>query len=236
MYNFGAGRKRKEYGYPYNTYKEWSNKESPYKARNSTTSMFMSERNVGFIASQVYDFAFQNNFQFPRAAQSFDAITNEVRDSMARWAKKVKLDQWKPAYEYDTASNLDFANNKFMDQNKYLYQQGATQNDINVFRGSARFASYDAQGNPHVVEKKFKDLMPEDIRNLDVWRPVHIGRNNADFRYNNQIPPWQRTMNIRPYDYQQEGLAMLDPDRASVEQFQRGFNMKKINEGNFWNR
>ena len=68
----------------------------------------------------------------------------------------------------------------------------------------------------------------EDTRNMDIWRPERTVRMNNDYRYNNQIPVWQCSMNKRNYDRDNDGLEHSDPNRSSLETPIRGYEMTDI--------
>jgi hypothetical protein len=69
------------------------------------------------------------------------------------------------------------------------------------------------------VEKKMSELQAEDYGTIDVWAVQEVSISNDVMRYNNRIPVWQRSMNIRHYDRSNEGLAQRDSSRASLENF-----------------
>lgn len=76
--------------------------------------------------------------------------------------------------------------------------------------------------------KKFTDLLAHDYGTIDVWEDVDQNRDNSRYWLDNKIPIWRASIHSRPYDRHNEGLRDNNPDRASLEVFQRGFDQSTI--------
>lgn len=76
--------------------------------------------------------------------------------------------------------------------------------------------------------KKFTELLASDIPTIDVWEDVDQDRNNSNFWLDNKIPIWRESIHRRNYDKSNQGFRNINPDRASLENFQRSFNMDTI--------
>ena len=104
------------------------------------------------------------------------------------------------------------------------------QQHNNVYNTSVTIGHYldDDTNKILTTRKQYKDLTAEDIKNVDVWAPVTVEANYSQYRYQNQIPIWQRSMNIRHNDRDNEGFRHKDSDRASLNNQIHGYNMEEI--------
>lgn len=72
-----------------------------------------------------------------------------------------------------------------------------------------------------------KDLMPEDIKRLDVWQETETNLNSNIYRYGNKIPIWQTSMNTRHYDVSNEGFRS-SKNRSSLNNLVMGYDMSGL--------
>ncbi len=107
---------------------------------------------------------------------------------------------------------------------------GDLEPDVNVFRRSQLVGPSEVgqQGCGGPIMKTPIDMTVDDYRTLDVWRLQETKVWNKNFRYNNRIPPWQRTMNLRHYDRSNEGLRDYDYRNSSKLVPIRGYDMSCI--------
>lgn len=79
-------------------------------------------------------------------------------------------------------------------------------------------------------QKRMSELTADDIPTIDIWQQQEISVMSKFFRDNNRIPIHQHRMHTRHYDRGNDGLK-AEPDRASLDNFQRGFKMDSIYAG-----
>lgn len=221
MYTYSAKnltKKKNRFQPPYFELKDWRNMQTFTPIDNY--SRFISKRNVSLVAARI------NRLREGNRSRNRDSI----EESMKYWGKKVDLNRnYAPAYEMDFEGLINLVNEQFIKKNGYLY----SGNDINIFRGGATVLDY-SSGEPKPVYKNFADFGINDMRNMDVWQPVHIGISNGQQRYNNAIPSWQRTMNIRSVDKSPEVFNVNLADRDALEHPVHGYNMSRILRGNYY--
>ena len=75
------------------------------------------------------------------------------------------------------------------------------------------------------VDKKI--TQPDDYRNLNVWAKKEINITNDRQYQSNKIPVWRRSLHMRSYDRDNEGLRYSN-DNSSREEKIRGYNMSSI--------
>ena len=198
--------------------KDWKNMSTHVSVDNYT--MFTNNQNISKISARIRRLREEKE----------SANTDSISITMRNWAivKKINI-SFAPAYYMDSASCIELMNNQFIKENRHLYRG----RDMNIFGKGASVLDYSA-GVPILVKKKYKDFMPNDIRNMDVWQPIHIGTQDSKQRYNNRIPSWQRTMNIRNIDRDPSTYNVNLADRESIEQPTRGFDMSRILKGSFY--
>ncbi len=203
----------------YHERKDWGN--LPTKLKYDNFSLFMSSRNQGAVISRINRLREGNK---TRAKYNIPEI-------MFKWAKQKNINvNYAPAYMMDIENAIQLMNEDFIRQSPFLY----AGDDRNVFHGGATLMDY-SSGNPKAVYKDFVDFNMQDIQNMDVWQPVHIGISDSIQRYNNKIPSWQRTMNIRNMDLSPDVFNVNLADRDAIEQPNRGYNMNRIMEANYYN-
>lgn len=98
-------------------------------------------------------------------------------------------------------------------------------NMANPFHDDVLVGSYEAR-----VLKKSYELTPEDHQTLDVWREQFVQVLNNKFRDHNRVPVFRASLHTRHFDRGNEGLQFNDPDRASLENPVRGYDMSQIHK------
>jgi hypothetical protein len=96
----------------------------------------------------------------------------------------------------------------------------------NAFVPTRESTMVGATGNRKM--KKLSELLAHDIPTVDVWEDVDQNRNNSQYWLDNKIPIWRESISRRWLDKSNEGLRDNNPDRASLENFQRGFDQSTI--------
>lgn len=191
--------------------------------------LFHCESNTRMIAQNLYRVS-QNNSD-GRPIEFFNKIVPKM---MKIFSKNHNLYEFRMAEEAETGNinwveTIKAINYDFM---KEVYNT-FRWNNYNPFRDT--YLDVGASDSRRKV--KASDLMPDDYGTIDVYGVTDINRENKNFRYNNTIPFWQRTMNIRHFDRTNEGLRNGDPDEASLENFNRSFDMTNVNQTlNNWQR
>ncbi len=183
--------------------------------------LFLSESNIRQIAQSLYRIS-QNNSD-GRPIEFFYRITPKM---MNLFSKQKNL------YDYQMAEASEGGNINWVETVKAINYDFMKEclntfhwNNYNPFRDT-----YLTVGDSDNRKKKRAcDLMADDYGTIDVYGVTDINRENKHFRYNNTIPFWQRTMNIRHYDRGNEGLRYNDPDEASRDSHIRGYDMSNIN-------
>jgi hypothetical protein len=70
-----------------------------------------------------------------------------------------------------------------------------------------------------------------DIKELNVWRQYDINNDKSKYRYNNTIPFWQRSMNIRHADRSNEGFREgNDAYRSSLDNPVYAYDMRRVKD------
>lgn len=117
------------------------------------------------------------------------------------------------------ALNEDFMlwSRRFLRENMYVpFRSRTTTGSLNEFENNVR-------------EVANHNLLSEDVKEINVWRKYDINKKNSHFRYENNIPFWQRSMNIRHADRSNEGLREgNDSFRSSLDNPIYGYDMKEI--------
>jgi hypothetical protein len=179
---------------------------------------FFSKKNIIILKNRILQLREENNY-FPNI--SFDA-------AMRAWLKKNDPKKWTTKCPYDLPTRL--MNEKFIRDNWFLYKKNTVGN-LNVFN-----TRMPVQVGDRNVMQNYSDFSVDTMRNLNVWRPITIGINDQIQRYNNKIPSWQRTMNIRNMDMSKEVFNINLADRESLEQSVKGYNMSRIHAASYYNR
>ena len=129
--------------------------------------------------------------------------------------------------DLDILTSLRKLNKKFITNHACVYDK-SNKASMNVFRVMDT-VTVDACGNEET--KKYSEMTADDYRNMDVWQNNQEYTYNKRNRYNNAIPMWQKSMNIRHYEKESDGLHTSNSDRASLDSQLRGYNMNNQIKG-----
>ena len=118
----------------------------------------------------------------------------------------------------------------FIQNHVFLYKTNSTS--VNVYNVKA--AVSDSCGNNSV--KKYTEMTAEEYGTLDVWQHNEASVFSEILRYGNNVPIWQKSMQTRHYDVNNEGFATGDDsDRSSLENQIHGYDLSSIIKGSVQN-
>jgi hypothetical protein len=188
----------------------------------SNEEVFNSQSNVTYVTKHMYLKHRYNGGFTPR-----DVFEKAIPLIMKTWSIKQNLDSFEGWNNYHYILTLDYINDKFIkDHKEYYTVQGS---DTNVFKIQVPVGHMNEFDGKVYEKKKYDEMTAQDYQNLDVYGPMQAFTQNSEKnRYKNKIPTWQRSMNIRQYSKDNEGLASKSWSRASLSTPIRGYNMKNI--------
>ncbi len=193
---------------PLSSIKSVRNKANdPDYTRLDLKSFFMSENNKTQLARNLYSIGRKNGVN-----GQLEKYQKLIPLAMIEFDKRYPIQDWDTVEststeQQDWAEILRVVNNQFI---KFCYSL-LKWDQFNPFRERVEVG---AHGDRRMV--KMSEVTAADIPTIDVAGDVEIQRMNKHFRYNNQVPVWQRSMHNRHYDTANEGLAQRDSDRASL--------------------
>ncbi len=205
---------------PLGSHKAVYNKEtSPNFARLDVETLFRSKPNQTMLARSLYRVNINNG-----GVSKLEKFVELVPIAQKEFCMRNDISQYQLAEEEsdelrDWAELLRVVNNDFT---KFCYNY-LKWNHFNPFR-----ARIDVGPLGNRVSKKYSDLMAADIPTIDIYADYNIERNNKQYWLENKIPTWRASIHTRNFDRDNEGLRNGDPDRASLDVFQRSFNMEKV--------
>jgi hypothetical protein len=182
--------------------------------------LFISDFNTELLSNNLFKIHQQNGGQ-----SNCDKFIKLVPKLMEEFMKNRNLNDYDnvetPATTFkDWAQILHTINYDFI---KFSYKY-FKWNEFNPFQNKIQVGKSGER-----KYKKMYELMPDDHGTIDVWREKSIIFKNENFRNNNRLPAYQTTLHTRHYDLSNEGLRDgSNSDRASLENFQRGFNMNTV--------
>lgn len=185
--------------------------------RKENTASFMSLSNQRFLTKKIYLLHRSNN-----GILGYLHFKESVPLRMRNWVQKQDANQYKQVIN-GSIDILTYLNKIFVHDNYDLYSIKYS-NTVDV--------SYSIGDNAQdivILKKKPEEIMACDYANMDVWTEQTTEATN-NVRYNNKIPHWQRTMNIRHYDRNNQGFQHADSNRASLDTPVHGYGdeMKKL--------
>ena len=187
----------------------------------SNNDIFLSKKNVHYMTYYLIKLSKKN-----MTNNQPSELVSLIPKMMLEWAKKNNIND--SEYIYDNILlTLEFLNKKFIINHACVYGKNDKKN-LNVFRGF-QSVTIDSCGNSEI--KKNDMLTADNYKNMDVWEERQEYTYDKRNRYGNAIPIWQRSMNIRQYDHESDGLHTSNPDRASLDTQVRGYNMSNIIRG-----
>jgi len=184
---------------------------------------FMSKHNVIKITKIIYNLHKENH-----GLMNYTFFKSIVSKRMKLWAKCNNINLVNPI-QGTNVLQLNYINNKFINDSKDLYLKSNKEIDVNVYRSEIKIGHHVDKNNKVVVDKKkYKNMTADDIKNINVWKMQKTFIDNDIYRYSNTIPEWQTSIQMRHYDKHNEGLHHYESDRASLNNIIRGYNMKTI--------
>ena len=97
--------------------------------------------------------------------------------------------------------------------------------DCNVFKSNVSVGYCDIDNNDNQVnlqKKKYNELLASDYGSIDVWKEQTTEVSSINNRYANKVPVWQKNMNIRNYDLENQGYGNTT-ESASLDNFISGY-------------
>jgi hypothetical protein len=206
------------------SHKEQINVATPIKERPYYDA-FMSTCNQIMLCSKIYNLHKENNSTCPYL--QFRSI---VPNAMNVWAINKNINDY-TTQGRNTGNILDFINRQFLKENFQFYDNPratfANSPDVNIFKSSRMIGIGGDHGDLMTREVAMKDMLVEDIRNVDVWRPINQYISTDHLRNKNRIPVNQTAMNKRNYDPNPGGYRQ-NVELSSLENVNSGYNMSGI--------
>lgn len=187
---------------------------------SSHKKLFLNKHNIKNMTYLIISLNHRNNSTVPK-----DVIKEHIPSIMKEWANKELVNGFSSAAD-NKILTLEFINKKFLDDNCNLYNKNARR-ALNMFKMFDIVT--DKYNNAQI--KKYDEMTAADYHTLNVWRPQRTYAVNAQSRYCNKVPIWQKSMNIRQYDLANDGLHTAMPERASLDNQLHGYDMENIIKG-----
>ncbi len=190
--------------------KEIMNKPTILYRKDNSVS-FMNLSNQRLLTKKIYIMHKNNN-----GLLQYLYFKEIVPVRMQEWINKKNINSLK-TLRSGSLDMIDYLNKLFINDNNDLYALTGYEYqhmDSNVYRTKL---SIQHEHDAPVVQKCPKEMLLDDIRNMDVWAKQTIEVSNKNKRYNNAIVPWQASMHKRNYDLSNQGYKHADPNRASLE-------------------
>jgi hypothetical protein len=209
-----------------NSAKNWKNLSIPFGVNDypDVEKVFLSPNNVDLVIKSLYAIHKKFNGQM-----HYECFKKKFLKKMREWVISHDPD------DYELAGNpypnyvelLNFINRDFISEHYDLAAGTAYTDqqipDINVYRRK------DYVGPTHNRElKAYDEMLTDEYPDIDVWQHYEVNRSNRNYRYNNRIPYWQTIAQKRKYDRSNDGLHDGNPDRASLDNQVRGYDMSDI--------
>ena len=199
------------------SFKESNDRLSKY-TKLSNSEIFLSKKNIDYLTKKVILHNSVNNFYDNKL------LEKKIPELMNSWSNENDIDDFELMYDYLTIK--EYLNNDFLKDNSFLFSLTDSE-QLNVFR--AKGITTTSEGVQSV--KKYDEFTCEDFQNMYVAPQDNIFIDSSKFRYNNKIPIWQHSMSRRHYDKSNDGLIASDPNRASLSNPIRGYDMSNIYKG-----
>lgn len=183
----------------------------------SNERIFMSTTNVSYVVDHIYLLHRQNG-----GTSSKRMFERAIPSIMKLWAAQQNLDSFEGWNNYHWVLTMDYINKKFIrEHSSYYTVPGA---DTNVFKAHVPVGTINEFDGKTHVSKKYDEMTAADYQNLDVYGPMEVFTQNKEvYRYKNQIPVWQRSMNKHHFSRENEGLRSNNWARSSLEVPIRGY-------------
>lgn len=181
----------------------------------TNADIFLSKKNIDHVVYTVMKLneANKNN-------NNMDNI-KQIPNYMLNWSNRENINDFEYVYD-DILLVLQFLNNKFLNDNSFLFDMVSN----NIFKVKDTVLE-----NGNKTKKKYNEMTADDYKTLDVWQEQNVFVYNNINRYKNTIPIWQKSMNVRHFERESEGLHAYNADRASLDNQVRGYDMSNIIKG-----
>ncbi len=136
-----------------------------------------------------------------------------IPKQMENWIQNFCIEDHLETEDVYIIDQVYFLNKMFVKQNDFFYKFTTNENinivpDTNPYKLTTAIADFDIDGGEtKIEEKKYTSLLAHEYGQVDVWREQTTEVTNNVSRYCNKIPVWQRSMNNRYYDQDNEGYA-----------------------------
>jgi len=125
----------------------------------------------------------------------------------------TRMSEWLLNYNGPLESNesiVFYLNKLFIKSCFELYTYKTDTNiaaalDTNVYRSEMTMGTCDDNDNIITVTKKYNDLLASDYGSIDVWALQTTEVSTANARNKNMVPIYQKSMNVRKYDKDNQG-------------------------------
>lgn len=184
----------------------------------SNAGIFLSDKNIHDMVQ------FITSLNDKKVQTHIRELRKLIPVRMVDWVRKNNINDYEGLYD-DPLIMLRYLNEKFIKDNNDFYT--AQHNSVNVLKTSSNVT--DRCGN--VVNKKYNEMLASDYHTIDIQQRQDTYTDNNQFRNNNQIPMWQKSMNVRHYDRSNDGLQSAEMERASLDNQIHGYDMSNIIKG-----
>lgn len=167
--------------------------------------LFMDIENIHYVASRLHNLYYNNT-----KTASAEVFSKWIFKQMSDWALANDISKFRSAAPYSLAA-LEFANEAFI---KYITDV-IHSNQPSYLRVPPE-PPYVSNPNRTLHNGKLlKDMLVEDIKNLDLYNEKMIQVSNDNFRYHNALDLKQVSAQKRHYDRNNsEGLALKGNDMS----------------------
>jgi hypothetical protein len=213
---------------------------------------FLDRQNVDYITKQMFDVYLNNDYKYKSQNEpplTYPFFVDRVPKWMDDYADSEEIERYVEEPEAVITSDynqlykyyimgLSKINKEFFLKYYYLIKK-VRDDELPGLTGKPDWNPYKASATMG-TKNEFEDTMHrgtlydliysyDDFRNMDVWKQYDIERWNKNYRYRNEIPVWQNLNKNRiRLDRSNDGLHDGNPDRASLDNLQRGYNMDDI--------
>jgi hypothetical protein len=185
--------------------------------------IFLSDKNTYYIIVKVINLNKKNKNPY-----NLKKLIQRMPKFMYVWANKNKINDMSYIND-DIVQTLDFLNNKFLLDHSMLYDRSSSEY---VFTNVYKVTDTVTDNCGATSVKKYDKMMASEFHTLNLWNDkTESFTHNAINRYNNKIPYWQTSMNIRHYDKSNGGFHDDIPERSSSESRISGYDMSNIIKG-----
>lgn len=189
---------------------------------NHIIKLFTSLTNQIVLTKQIYKLHRENGGRL-----NYIYFKSILPNIINAWILKYSIAELSQhdIYSMDVVSYL---NKQFIDNNYHLYEFKSeavftVKPDTNPYKLDAMIGyCKDGDDRVNIKPKKYTELLAQDYNQIDVWAEQSTSVSINDSRYNDEIPVWQSSMNIRNYDRDNEGYRE-GPERSSLGNMLMGY-------------